>query len=81
MALGKEQGIFAGEDAGMAASETNRFTYRMSSRGRPAGLWEVQKIPAVTSKESPGRKNPTSRPVSAKTIATRPRRPPHSTRP
>src|SRR2546430_13746213 len=29
----------------------------------------AEKIPAVTSRESPGRKNPTKKPVSTKTIA------------
>ena len=36
--------------------------------------------PAVTSKESPGRKKPTSRPVSTKTIAVRPTMPPTRTK-
>jgi len=49
-------------------------------------MWETKptaaaaKTPAVTRSESPGRKNPTMRPVSAKTIAVIAFRPPTRTR-
>ena len=50
-----------------------------SSGASPLAL--VQKRPAVTSSESPGRKNPTRRPVSAKITAVSAARPPTRTNP
>ena len=50
----------------------------MLSSGASPGVALVQKTPAVTSNESPGRKNPTRRPVSAKTTAVIAARPPIS---
>src|SRR5215470_2831886 len=42
---------------------------------------EAANTPAVTSSESPGRKNPTKKPVSTKTMAHTSSVPPHSIRP
>ena len=53
----------------------------MLSSGAASGVALVQKTPAVTSNESPGRKNPTSRPVSAKMTAAIAARPPKRIRP
>ena len=50
----------------IAAAMTARLSVTMFSSGGRSGLALVQKMPAVTSSESPGRKKPTSRPVSAK---------------
>src|SRR5262245_13600648 len=59
----------------MAAIMRAMFRVTMLNSGLPCGLADVEKTPAVTSSESPGRKNPTRRPVSANTTATRPARP------
>ena len=54
---------------------TGRLTWSLvDAAGRAATS------PANTSSESPGRKKPTSRPVSAKTMANRPARPKASRR-
>ena len=48
----------------------------MFSSGASPGVALVQNSPAVTSSESPGRKKPTSKPVSAKITAVSATRPP-----
>jgi hypothetical protein len=50
----------------MAAITSEMFSQRMFRSPRAA------KMPAVVSSESPGRKKPTIRPVSAKTMMIRP---------
>src|SRR5713101_8210282 len=57
----------------MAAAINRTFSHKMFSR--PAAA----KTPAVTRSESPGRKNPTISPVSAKTIAVIAESPPTAT--
>ncbi len=51
----------------------------MFSSGASPGVALVQNSPAVTSSESPGRKNPTRSPVSANTTAASVARPPTRT--